>query len=100
MPTGGGSGRGATRAVSTMLNCLFAVTWNSVPWPRRWTPRLDESASELCQALYLSRRHRSSSGFRLPLLGQGEVRIREVFRIPIEVEIDQMVPIKGALAES
>ena len=100
MPTGGGSGRGATRAVSTMLNCLFAVTWNSVPWPRRWTPRLDESASELCRALYLSRRHRSSSGFRRPLLGQGEVRIREVFRIPIEVEIDQMVPIKGALAES
>jgi hypothetical protein len=29
MPTGGGSGRGATRAISTMLNCLFAVTWNS-----------------------------------------------------------------------
>ena len=28
MPTGGGSGRGATRAISTMLNCLFAVTWN------------------------------------------------------------------------
>ena len=28
MPTGGGSGRGAMRAISTMLNCLFAVTWN------------------------------------------------------------------------
>ena len=29
MPTGGGSGRGATRAISRMLNYLFAVTWNS-----------------------------------------------------------------------
>ncbi len=29
MPTGGGSGRGATRAISTMFNCLFAVTSNS-----------------------------------------------------------------------
>src|SRR5271163_894852 len=98
MPTGGGSGRGATRAVSTMLNCLFAVTWNSVPWPRRWTPRLDESASELCQAFYLSRRHRSSSGFRRPLLGQGEVRIREVFRIPIERVLSASISLAPALS--
>jgi hypothetical protein len=29
MPTGGGSGRGATRAISTMVTRLFALTWNS-----------------------------------------------------------------------
>jgi hypothetical protein len=35
--------------------------------------RLDELAFVRCQALHLTRRHRFSSGFRRPPLGQGEV---------------------------
>ena len=83
-------GRGATLAVAGTLAFFFAtrqkVVLRSGGGHGLAELRLDELTLVLCLALHLSRRHRFSSGFRRPLLGQGEVRIRiGLANAPMEV---------------